>query len=369
MSKVLILSLKAGTGHRIAGEALEEYGQAHFPDWEVKHVDATPYLSPISFFFHIRSYNFLSANGKWLWKLAYNFWDRKFPAKFLRQLAKIQSRLNPRLVKLLKQENPDAVIFTILGCAQILLPVIEKEFPNLKTFALITDYSVHNINIVPGVKYYFVPTPEAKEKIINNPVPHEEVTITGIPVRQLFLTQTKTPGLYERYHFLPAWPTVVFLTGGNGVVKAKTYLKELLDYPHPLNLFVNTGNNPILFKNLRTLKFPSWINFHLSKWTDDLPSLFSIANLVITKPGGLTVTEALHQGAPLLLIDPIPGQETNNLDYLEKNHYAVALKDHKKIKELVADIINKKIQLAVFPQIDNPAEKIFKVIEQKLAPK
>ncbi len=366
MPKVLILSLKAGTGHRIAGEALEEYGRAHYPNWEIKHVDATPYLSPISSFFHIRSYNFLSANGKWLWKLAYNFWDHRLPAKFLRQLAKIQSKLNPNLIKLLRQENPDAIIFTILGCGQILLPVITKEYPNLKTFALITDYTVHNINIVPGVQYYFVPTPEAKEKILNNPVPYEEVIVTGIPIRPSFLTQTNAPGLHEKYHFLSSWPTVVFLTGGNGVVKAKTYLKELTAYPHPLNLFVNTGNNPVLFKNLKSLKFPSWINYHLSKWTDDLPFLFSIANLVITKPGGLTVTEALFKGAPLLLIDPIPGQETNNLNYLEKNHYAIALKDPKKIKELTADIINKKIQLAVFPRTDNPAEKIFKVIQQKI---
>ncbi len=366
MPKVLILSLRAGTGHRIAGEALEEYGQKNFPDWEIKHIDATDHLSFLSHFFHIRAYNFLSSAGKWIWKVAYNLWNHEFPARLLRNIAKIQSKLNPKLVRLLREEKPDAVVFTILGCAQILVPIIEKEYPEMKTFALITDYTVHRMNIVPGVKCYLVPTLAGKEVIQDSRIPFEDIAVTGIPIRQSFLSHPSTQSIHEKYHFLPNWPTVIFLTGGNGVVNAKSYLKEILNYSHPLNLFVNTGNNPVLFKNLRTLKFPSWINFHLSKWTDDLPALFSIANLVITKPGGLTVTEALYQGAPLLLIDPIPGQETKNLEYLEKHHYAIGIKGPKYFKKTLESILNKKVPLTPFPHTANPSEKIYEIIKQKI---
>ena len=139
--------------------------------------------------------------------------------------------------------------------------------------------------------------------------------------------------------------TILFFAGGEFGLGKNTTLEILKTFAQDfkdLQIIAIAGKNKDMKQHFEDIaKEASTIDsIKVLEYTSKVPELMSISDLVVTKPGGLTTTESLASGLPLIVINPIPGQEESNAEFLEKNGVAIWLKKDDNIKEVLTNIFN-----------------------------
>jgi processive 1,2-diacylglycerol beta-glucosyltransferase len=221
---------------------------------------------------------------------------------------------------------------------------------------VVTDYYAHQIWVAPGIRHLFVATEEIKQALGKK---HSSVIVSGIPIHPRFLKQKNHPQLLLKFKIANQSPVVLFLSGGNGLVDtSKTVEYILKEYSNLTIIAISGKGNETLYQKL--IGLPHGKNdYRVFKFLDNIDEWMRIANIIVTKPGGLTVTECLYLKKPMLLLNPIPGQEEKNAQYVTTQHFGKLVNNPKELVSSIKLLLENPSMFKTPPSLPNPNEVIF----------
>jgi len=339
--RILLLSVSAGAGHGRAAEALRAEAEAHFSGIAAKHIDVMT-LVPRSFrALYAEYYIKLVEHHPSVWAYLYHATD-KMPrdalfAKFQRAIERLNTH---KLRNTIEKFAPQHIICTHFLPAELLAHDIKRHRPVPPVWVQVTDFDLHRMWVQAGVRGYFAASDEIAFRMVQRGIPRANVRVTGIPIMPAFSQSLDRAECGREIGIKPDKTTLLLMTGGAGVAGAEQIIARLLALPYDFQVIALAGRNEQLLANYRRLAAASANRLFPLGFTTTIERIMACADLAVTKPGGLTVSECLAVGLPMVLIAPIPGQEERNADYLMeqgvavKAHDAVALEY--KIEQLLA---------------------------------
>jgi processive 1,2-diacylglycerol beta-glucosyltransferase len=331
MKKILIVSQKSGAGHVRAAEALEKALKTSGGRLEIKRVDFLDYAGPTVRSILGRGYTELAKRLPDV----YGFLDIQFGEigsfqKYL-PLLKIGA---PDFVKLLKTERPDAVIATHPMPAALALDLKKRKEISCPLEVIITDYKAHLIWVIGKTEdlNYFVATEEMAWDLERCGIPRKNIHLCGIPIDPVFSQKFNRRKLTGKYGLRKDKLTVLLYAGSFGSINILEILGVLKSFKEKLQIIAVCGKDENLHKKiLRFAKTAPEFVPKVFSWTQNIEELMAIADVLISKPGGITISEATAMGLPLVIINPIPGQEEANANWLMENGAALWALDSRQI--------------------------------------
>jgi len=319
--RVVIATATAGAGHLAAASALEEAWSALRPQDSLKKVDLVEFFSPIHRKIHADGYVKLVEHAPELWGMLFGKTDNPRVARRLNELKRVfPSRSRARFARYISQVAPDAVVCTHYVALDTLADM-RRQIPKGRQSSrmplvatVVTDFEAHALWMAPCVDLYCVATEETKARIVARGAKPGQVVVTGIPIAAKFMILPNPREVRQRIGLRDDQPVILVLGGGFGMGPVAEILSELDKVEASFQNVVVTGRNEELRRALATCdrKHPT----HVLGFASNMHELMAVADLIITKPGGLTTSEALAAGKPILIINPIPGQEAANSDFL-----------------------------------------------------
>lgn len=331
--RILLLSVSAGAGHVRAAEALQATVQALAGEGrnvEAKHLDVMDYVP--SSFRRIYADFYLSLITRYprLWGMLYRITGDTRPDAVTQRMRRTIERLNTRRLRTAIAEfAPDAIVCTHFLPAEMLMRQIRKGRVTAPVYLQVTDFDLHRMWVVPEMTGYFAASAEIAHRMRAVGLPADRVHDSGIPVMPAFAETHDRRELAVSFGLDPEMPTYLIMGGGAGVGALDELADSLLKETEGFQLIVLAGRNAELLERLRALAagrhagrlFPQGFTRHVER-------LMACSDLAITKPGGLTTSECLSMGLPIIVNAPIPGQEERNADYLLEQGAAWKAIDH-----------------------------------------
>lgn len=319
MERVLLLSMGFGTGHNAAAQALEaEYRK--LPDVEAETVDLLQ-LIPKTFHPLMQSgYHGMLAKFPFFYHYLY---DWTYQSKVIRQVSseiieKMGWTIRKKMIYLLEEINPTRIVTTHPFSLLLIPPAWQK----LPTIGVVTDYEIHPMWIVRVPDVLCVPKRLLDQHEIERLTWKSGVKIveTGIPIHQKYYQTISQREARRKLRLDSHRPIVLVMGGGMGLGPMELMVEEISKVHH-IQFIVFTGNNHQLRERIQRRRLGSHIQ--IEGYRKDIDLFMSAADLLITKPGGLTITEAIAKRLPMFLFQAFPGQEEANQQYLVSHRVAV----------------------------------------------
>lgn len=349
MKKILIFYGSYGGGHLSAARSIKEYIDSNYNDYQIEMVDCVEYVNKALNKVTTKAYSDMAKNAHWIWKKVYYGAEKGAVAKMNDRTQKIMSL---KLNKLLQEYEPNLIICTHPFASHMCAILKKKKKINCKIATIITDYAPHSqwLMYPAYVDYFFVAHDGMREDLINRGIKETQIKVTGIPLSNRFLAHYDKESILSEFELSPDKKTILFFAGGEqGFGKDKVFkmLKSIIENFSNLQVIAISGKNDKIKKQFDELveETNSSENVKIIKYTNKIPELMSISDLVITKPGGLTTTESLASGLPIIVINPIPGQEEENAEFLENAGVAVWLRKDSDFDSIIAELLSDKSKL------------------------
>jgi processive 1,2-diacylglycerol beta-glucosyltransferase len=349
--RVLILSVSAGAGHVRAAQALEAAAKAADPPIDATHLDLLTLVPKDFKKLYGEKYISLVEKSPQLWSWLYTKTDRPPRESVIGKLKRAAEKLNTRrLWAEIERLAPDAILCTHFLPAELLSRARARGRQLPPLWVQVTDFDVHALWIHPHVDHYCVASDEVAFRLADRGVPRERISVTGIPVMPQFSAALKRAECAAELGIDPRKFTVLMMAGGAGVGSLDDLAARLLGLPGDPQLIALAGRNVALLKNLQSLakKHPGRL-FPLG-FTTTVERVMTTADLVVTKPGGLSVSECLAKNRPMLLVSPIPGQEERNADYLLEAGAALKAMDGATLAFKLARLMADRTRLAAMSE-------------------
>lgn len=332
MKKVLILTTSTGQGHNQAANSLiEALRDTGFEC--IKH----DFLASDNKFTNkivVWSYEFSASNFPQIYGFFYKLTDNKYINRF-NSIFFLSVAL--KLSKYIKKEKPDLIIGTHPFIVNV-IDMLKRWGMSIPFMAVVTDFKAHYTYISPLVDAYITGSKSTKNYLISEKINPDIIYPIGIPVKESFLeNDINIPHVKDKEYF-----SLLLMSGSMGLNNISYVLDELLKNKHKLRITVVCGNNEKLRKSLLKKCETSYPGkkIHVLGFSNDIASFMEYSDILISKPGGLTVTEAIIKNLPLIIPFVIPGQEKDNAKFLESNGYAYYVDDIKSINILVDKLID-----------------------------
>jgi processive 1,2-diacylglycerol beta-glucosyltransferase len=310
--RVLLLSTSVGSGHVAAAAAIEHAFEG--TRVEVRNHDALQLASDALRATYSDMYFRLVKEFPWLVGWWYDLQNEPFKGG---QLRVIWEQLNAEpLIRMIKEFDPQITICTHFMPAGIIAQLMARGDLNTVLAIVTTDYEFQGMWLSPLFHRYFVPLEETKVHLVSLGIPEEHVTVSGIPVGPAFSAPFERAAVQKTYALREDIPTVLLSAGAAGISSASAIVEQLLRIKSEIQTVVVCGKNEALRREIDVLVAPQAERFRVLGYTSDLPNLMRVADLFIGKPGGLTSAECMAASLPMAIIEPIPGQEERNSDYL-----------------------------------------------------
>jgi processive 1,2-diacylglycerol beta-glucosyltransferase len=254
------------------------------------------------------------------------------------------------LLRAIREARPDAVVCTHFLPAELLMRETNRLRIACPVWLQVTDYDLHNMWLVPGMAGYFAATDEVAHRMRARGLPSERIRVTGIPVMPAF-SNPQSPELERaacraKLGLIPGKPVVLMVSGGPGVGDLATMAASVLALPGELQVVAVAGRNEAAKTALDALARSHVGRLLAIGFTGEMQTLMAAADLVVTKPGGLTVSECLALGRPMLLVSPIPGQEEHNAGFLLEQGAAWLAYDGIGLCYKISRLMSEPMQLA-----------------------
>lgn len=360
--KVLILTAHYGNGHVQVAKTLEQtFHQKGIENVIVCDLfgESHPFITDVTRYLYLKSYTI----GKELYRLFYYGVEKIYDKKIASWYANFGRK---RLKAILEAEKPDIVINTF---PIIAVPELKKQTSfSIPVYNVLTDFCLHKIWIHREVDCYFVATDYVKNKMVEVGVPADRIIETGIPIRKNFELSMNEDALYDKYQLSRNKKTLLIVAGAHGVLgDVKELCQSFMSIPN-LQVAVVCGKNNKLREELLQIADRNPDALRVFGYIENIDELFRITSCMITKPGGITLSEAAALQVPVILYKPVPGQETENASYFENQGAAVVIYESddivKKIKDLLQDdmkLLQMKDAMGKIYRQD-PADRIVDVI-------
>ncbi|HWQ42867.1 MAG TPA: glycosyltransferase [Desulfosporosinus sp.] len=335
---VLIFSATFGAGHVRAAEAVIEALRAKEPDVKIMHLDFGAFLSK-TFNSVIKStYIELIKHTPKLWGKFYYRTSKIPPDSVFQRFLNVLGRRE--FVKLIQELQPDLVICTYPTVAGVLAQQRLKGVLDVPLVTVVTDYTVHGQWIHPGVDLYIVGCECVYNGLVAQGINPSSIRITGIPVSPKFDMALDRQELLKKLDLKPDRATVLVMGGAYGVLGgAGTVCKILADIAYPVQIIVVCGQDEKFYKSLEPLIEEGKNPITRFGYVRNVEELMTVSDIIITKSGGLTVSEALTKRLPLIIFRPIPGQEVENAIYLESIGAGRVAKDEEELEKLILALL------------------------------
>jgi len=310
--KVLILYITERSGHHSAASALKKGFEIVDPSVTVKCLNAFRYFFPVTEWLTHKVYLFVIKRVPSIWRFLY---DRpSFVKKSDGFKTWLHRRAFNKLENLLGEFSADAVVCTQAFPCGILSAYKRERGGHFKLYGVLTDFAPHSFWVYDEVDFYVVAGEQAGQELSRKGVSSDKIRVLGIPIDPKFSKHIDAAQVRAQYGLDRDIPVVLVMGGGHGLGPIKQIIKELDECEMPMQMMVVCGLNRKLYRWMVNRRFQKRVLTF--KYTNEIEQLMSAANLVITKPGGITTAESLAKGLPMVILNPIPGQEARNTDFL-----------------------------------------------------
>ena len=312
--RCLFLYLSAASGHQRAADAVRAALAATYGDRvETVGADVVATAYPIVGRVISRTYLEMLKRIPQLWGYLYDNPDVVHATKEVREF--LSALNNRKLQALLREFRPGVVVCTQAVPCNLVASEKRSGRLDVPLIACITDFAAHAYWASPGVDLYVVATEESRRALVERGVRPSRIRVLGVPIHPDFAEPLDRIETRRRLGLKTDRPVILVMGGSQGLGPMADILSELARVHHPHQTVVITGLNARLRRDLRK-RFGTGPNVIMKGYTHDIPHYMAAADLLITKPGGLTSAEALAARLPMILLTPIPGQETRNTQYL-----------------------------------------------------
>jgi processive 1,2-diacylglycerol beta-glucosyltransferase len=341
--KVAILSVSAGAGHVRAAQALERVIADNYSDVEAVHLDVMDYVPKLFRKLYAESYVYVINRYPALWGYMYDKSDQvRKESSLIKKIRVAIERLNTKkLLSKMIELKPDVIISTHFLPPELISRMIRKGASLPPSWVQVTDFDLHGLWVHDFMTGYFAASDEVAFRMRNRGIPEDRITVTGIPIMPSFRKRYSRTECASEIGVDPEKFTILLMAGGLGVGGVFELTEHLMKMEKDFQVISLAGKNTNLLSELKKLseKYPERL-FPIG-FTKTIERVMAVSDLAVTKPGGLTSSECLAVGLPMIVIAPIPGQEERNSDYLLENGTAIKANDpigvEYKIRELLGD--------------------------------
>ena len=346
--RVLVLSASVGAGHLRAAEAVELALRQLDPDATVQNLDVLELTNAAFRKFYATAYLDLVNKVPHALGYFYDLLDRApSPRQRADRLRRALEKLNLRkFLRLLKTESWDVIVNTHFLPAEMVASLRRGGEIDTPQLTVTTDFETHRLWVNQPCEHYFTATDEGAVTLHRWGVPPETTSVTGIPVHPVFSQPKDRAECLARHDLADDRPVVLQLGGGFGVGPVEKLFECLLGVETPLQLVVVAGRNEELRRRLEQIETPQRHRVRVLGFTTEMDELMAAADVVVTKPGGLTSSEALARGAAIAVVNPIPGQESRNSDFLLENGAAIKANNLPVLSQKLARLLDDPARLA-----------------------
>lgn len=328
MKSILLLSATAGAGHVRAAEALAETARQSRLRVAMHHHDILDFTFPLFKKLYSEFYFSVVKTSPELWGYFYKRSESRPHSKTKPPLLKLFDHFNyKKYLRAIDRWKPDAILCTHFLPYLAIAEELQRSSWGIPVFSVTTDYDIHSLWISRSVTRYYAATAEAAWTLRSHNIPEDRILVTGIPVMPEFGKRTRRGPARKEFGLQHNAFTVLLLSGGYGIGEMDRMVSSIADFASgqkkKLELLVVCGKNEKLHHTLKRMRFPARVGVQLFQYVPFIDRLMDCADVLITKAGGLTVSEALAKHLPMILFDPIPGQEGRNADYLCEHGAAV----------------------------------------------
>ncbi|MBX6395808.1 MAG: glycosyltransferase, partial [Alicyclobacillaceae bacterium] len=331
---ILILTGSFGDGHlqvaRVLRTCLMKKGIQRVRILDL-YAEAHPFINQVMRYAYIKSYSLAPSLYGWMYGMTRDMEHTRFFAKLLNAFGM------KKLREVLNDEQPDVVIHTFPVLAMPELRV--KMRIGIPTYTVITDFSLHQRWIHAEIDKYYVATEDLKREMVRRRVPEEKIVVSGIPIRESFDHFCTTSAVYQKYQLNPFKKTILVLAGAYGVLRNTKQICEFLARDNKLQVVVVCGKNKILQKKMEA-HFAGVSSVKVFGFVEHIHELMGIASCMITKAGGVTLSEAIAMGLPTVIFRPVPGQEKENAEYLTQKGAALTFDDVDHLQEQLIPLLH-----------------------------
>lgn len=349
--RVLIFTASTGGGHKKASAALESYIKSRDSEAVVKTVDALKAVGKAFDKLISGGYVFLAKHAPRVYGKMYRHSDKDTKLNSL--VDNVTGVASKKLFPMIDEFKPDVIVTTHPFAAEMVSAIKGKHELSVPLISIVTDFAPHKTYIQPNVDFLVVSSNEMKYQLENLGIKSDSIRTLGIPVDPVFYKKQDKNALLEEMDLERDVPTILMMAGSFGVSDVFDIYEGILNISEKFQLIIITGNNKKLYS-----EFEQRIEKHgdggkrtkLNFFVNDVYRYMHASDLLITKPGGLTVTEALASCLPMAIFKAYPGQEADNEDYLIRNNMAIQLPKGKKCAPVLERLISDKDKLASMKQ-------------------
>lgn len=369
--KALVLSVKAGYGHHSTGQAV--IGALEQRGFECVMLDTFEYINArlansISDGYLFSTKYLPDAYGK-----TYGLLDRREERYDKMSLVAIFSKIvSYKLKEFFEDYTPDVVVGTHSYACLLMTYLSEKGIINCPTFGIVTDFTVHPFWESTELDYYVTPDALLNRQMGKKGIPEEKILPYGIPIKNKFAKKMpreearKALGIADK-------TTILVMMGSMGYGNMVEHMKLIDAIEGKFQILCVCGNNKKAKKEIDSYVWEKSVYSY--GFVDNVDVMMDAADCIVTKPGGLTTSELLAKGLPAVIVDPIPGQEDRNMEFLVNNGAAVMVTETFQIDEALYELLKYPWRLELLAEsvkhLGKPdsTERLADFIEEKVSKK
>ena len=336
---VLILAASYGDGHLQVSKVLKH----HFAQKGVNNVEildlfaeAYPFMNEFVKYVYLKSFTMAPTLYGWVYYKSKELKHDRLFTKFLHSLG-IQ-----KLKERVQQQKPDVVINTFPNYA---MPVMRLKYGiTIPNYTVITDFTLHQRWLHPEIDKYYVATEDLKLEMNKREIPLNKIVVSGIPIRDSFYQLYDEEQVVHQLGLDPRKKIILVMAGAYGVLNKMTEIVECLAQLRNYQIVLACGKNEYLFDEMKE-HFRENSGVKVYGFIENIPELLRISECIITKPGGITLSEAIVSGVPVFLYHPVPGQEKDNAEYLMNKGAALIVNDVHDVVEKILPLLKEEKSL------------------------
>lgn len=325
MKKILITYATAGIGHKKAALAVKAALDEMAPkDVEVRIIDSLDLTSPFFKWSYLQAYLFMVNKTPTLWGLSYYLTDNPVVNILVSKLRRINNWLNSKkLREYLLSWSPDVIISTHFFASEVVGDMKQQSILKSRLVTVVTDYRLHSWWVSDGTDAYVVAGEDTKNDLLKWKVEESRIKVLGIPIEPVFSKPLDGKAILDKIGLGDDRLTILVIGGGFGVGPIESIVKTIDSISRPIQVIAVCGHNEELLKRIEAL---------IPKFKDKLIALgfvnnvyeyMEVSDLLISKSGGITVSESLAKDLPMVVIAPIIGQETRNSLFIASHGAAI----------------------------------------------
>jgi processive 1,2-diacylglycerol beta-glucosyltransferase len=338
---VLIFYISRYSGHFHAACAIEKAFKDLDPEVVVAKVNALDYTNPILGKILNRAYLEVIKKKPEIWG---NMYDNPSVLKKTKKAREALHKYNmSKIKKLIERFSPDAVYCTQAFPCGMVADYKRTSSSPIKLIGVLTDHAPHSYWLHDEVDYYLVPSEDIIEDLLKKGVPKEKIIASGIPIDPKFTNKNNKAETRKELGFSKDAPMVLIMGGSQGLGAVEDVAKSISkDKEHRYQLVIVAGKNRGLNRRLGRLEKKALGKIKVFSYVDNIDELMDAADVIVTKAGGMTTSEALAKELPLVIIRPIPGHEKLNSDFLTEKGAAIEISDFREIHKILNDLFDSK---------------------------